>query len=53
MRRTTQKYGSSKMTWKQQLKIALIFLRRRFIEINKQYIQDSRKERHTEHSEKN
>ena len=29
------------------------FLRRRSIEINKQYIQDSRKERHKEHSEKN
>ena len=30
-----------------------IFLRRRFIDINKQYIQDSRKERHKEHSENN
>ena len=29
------------------------FLRRRFIDINKQYIQDSRKERHKEHSENN
>ena len=26
-------------------------MRRRFIDINKQYIQDSRKERHKEHSE--
>ena len=31
----------------------LFFLRRRFININKQYIQDSRKERHKEHSENN
>ena len=31
----------------------LFFLRRRFIDINKQYIQDSRKERHKEHSENN
>ena len=29
------------------------FFRRRFIDINKQYIQDSRKERHKEHSENN
>ena len=28
-------------------------LRRRFIEIYKQYVQDSRKERHKEYSEKN
>ena len=29
------------------------FWRRRFIDINKQYIQDSRKERHKKHSKKN
>ena len=28
-------------------------MRRRYIDINKQYIQDSRKERHKEHSENN
>ena len=30
-----------------------MFFIRRFIDINKQYIQDSRKERHKEHSENN
>ena len=30
-----------------------VFFRRRFIDINKQYTQDSRKERHKEHSENN
>ena len=29
------------------------FFRRRFIDINKQYIQDSRKERHKKHSQEN
>ena len=33
--------------------IIYLFLRRIFIDINKQYIQDSRKERHKTHSEKN
>ena len=32
---------------------SFLFLRRNFIDINKQYIQDSRKERHKKHSEKN
>ena len=31
----------------------MFFLRRRFIDINKQYIQDSRKERRKKHSAKN
>ena len=31
----------------------LYFFRRGFIEINQQYLQDSRKERHKEHNERN